>query len=85
MEVLVIDIAHKNDLNPDQLVSYASEYSERYSTVKNNDLEKVTIDSSKTKNLVKDFKSDNRKGHDWREKLVNESLEFKAKFIYNFL
>jgi hypothetical protein len=80
-EVLVIDLAHEQELNPDQLVAFAWEYSEKYGTSDSDELEDVEIDLSKSKDLIKDFKYQNRKGHDWREKLIpenlNESMDFE--------
>jgi len=76
MKSLIKDLANQNDLNPDQLLCFAVEYHNKYSVF---DFEDNIWDAKTTtgfvNDLIKDFKHQNRKGHDWREKLVSESLD----------
>ena len=67
MKIKIIDLAHKNDLNPDQLTSFADHYYKKYDISGPDGLEEIKIDSSKADQLIKDFNHDNRKGHDWRD------------------
>lgn len=79
MKVLVIDIAHLADLNPDQLAAFATEYSEKYDT-EGEGVEDITIEEEFIQDLIGDFQLDNRRGYDWRDKLVPESLDEAMDF-----
>lgn len=77
----VIQLANERDkINPDQLVSFAREYADEYGTSPESDLHQVTIDASQAERMVRKFRYDNRKGHDWRDKLVPESLDESVSF-----
>lgn len=80
MRTNVVKLAHEHKVNPDQLVSFAIEYKDDYDTISHIDMEKVTISSQKAKEAIRKFKYDNRKGHDWRDKLVPETIDEAIDF-----
>lgn len=83
MKVLIKDLAHDHRLNPDQLVSFAIEYKDKYDVF---DYEKDPVNKAKTDTwnsdqLVKDFKHVNRKGHDWRENIPQNNEKNMRKMV----
>ncbi len=79
MKVLIKDIANIEDLNPDQMAAFAREHSEEYDT-EGEGVDDSTIEEEFIQSLIGDFEFENRKGHDWRENLVSESLNEAMDF-----
>lgn len=73
MRILVKTLANLAGMNPDQMSAYAVENAEEYDTT-GGGVDNVEVSEDFAYDLIQDFQFDNRKGHDWRAKTVQESL-----------